>query len=389
MVSDKRPTIKEKVRYLLWAKSAGRCEFDGCNTPLYQDSHTQIQMNFGEIAHIIGQGKKGPRSYVELQMDKKYINNISNLILMCPNHHKLVDDNPDMYNDELLREMKFIHEEKVWLATEMKVDNTSNVIIYRGRIGSFQPTIEFREVMQAMFPEYYPADRYPHELGMSGSMLEDNSEEFWIRETENLKSQFSRKISSMLGNDKERNHYSVFAYAPIPLLIRLGTLLPKKFPALIYQLKKEPANWIWEPASPSGFEFIISEPEEDQDIVALNLSLSADIDNQRIYDALKTRNVSIWEISIPELEFPKDDHLRSKGQLILFSRIFSKLLNKIKNRHGQNTELHLFPAIGVAYAVEIGRLYSEKADMPLVVFDQSSITEGFNYALTVNERKTL
>jgi hypothetical protein len=387
MVSNNRVKIKEKVRYLLWAKSAGRCQFDGCNKPLYQDGHTQIQMNFGQVAHIIGQGEKGPRSYAEIKLDKKYVNDIGNLMLMCPTHHKLIDDNPGMYDDELLREMKFSHEIKVWLATEMKVDNTSNVIIYRGRIGSFQPTIEFKEVMRAMFPDYYPADRYPHELGMSGSLLEDHSEEFWKREVENLEIQFSRQVSRLLGNDKERNHYSIFAFAPIPLLIKLGSLLPNKYPAQVYQLKKEPACWQWESEIPEGFEFMISEPKEDHELIALNLSLSADVDNHRIFDALESQDVSIWKISVPETEFPKDDHLRSKEQLISFSRNFSKLLNKIKRRHGQNSKLSIFPAIGVAYAVEIGRLCSEKSDMQLSVFDQNNRTGGFIHALDVNERK--
>jgi hypothetical protein len=41
------PKTREPVRYLLWAKTAGRCQFDGCNALLYQDDHTQIEGNFG------------------------------------------------------------------------------------------------------------------------------------------------------------------------------------------------------------------------------------------------------------------------------------------------------------------------------------------------------
>ena len=389
MSNKKRPQIKEKVRYLLWAKSAGRCQFDGCNKPLYQDEHTQIEMNFGEVAHIIGQGRKGPRSYSELKKDKKYINDISNLMLVCPPHHKLIDDNPDRYDDESLKTMKQAHEDKIRLSTEMKVDNTSNVIIYQGKIGSFEPSIEFRDAMLAMFPDYYPASHHEHRLGMSGNMLSDHNDNFWIRESQNLEEQFSKKIEYLLGNPKEKNHYSIFAFAPIPLLIKLGTLLPNKYPAQVYQLKKEPASWKWEAEGLSEFDYIINEPKSDNDTVALNLSLSADIDNQRILDALQTNEVSIWEIKIPETQFPKDDHLRSREQLILFSRNFSKLLNKIKARQGQNTKLHLFPAISVAYAVEIGRVCSEKADMPLVIYDQNKNTGGFTRALTINDRKDI
>ena len=310
-------SVKEKVKYLLWAKSAGRCQFDGCNKPLYQHDHTQIEMNFGEIAHIIGQGENGPRSYAELKQDKDYINDISNLMMACQEHHKLIDEHPEIYTPELLREMKRVHEDKIRLATEIKVDNTSNVIIYRGRVGSFQPTIEFRDAVQAMFPDYYPANYYAQELGMSNNLMEDDNDDFWNLEVENLEAQFSRKIERFLGNDSERNHYSIFAFASIPLLIKLGTLLPNKYPAQVYQLKKEPANWIWESEGPLNFDFIVIEPQFNYAIVALKLSLSGDIDDQKIYDTLQTQNVSICEMKIPDSEFPKDDHLRSKEQLVL------------------------------------------------------------------------
>ena len=43
--------VPEKVRVLLWAKSAGRCEFDSCNETLWRASLTQIEKNFAEVAH--------------------------------------------------------------------------------------------------------------------------------------------------------------------------------------------------------------------------------------------------------------------------------------------------------------------------------------------------
>lgn len=379
---QKRPKIEEKVRYLLWAKSAGRCQFNGCNKILYQDEHTQIEMNFAEVAHIIGQGGKGPRSYDELKYDKKYINDISNLMVLCPRDHKLVDKNPDLYSPEVLREMKAEHENKVRLATEMKIDDTSHVVIYRGRVGAFQPAIEFKGAMQAMFPDYYPADPYALELSMSGNLAKDNDPKFWDTQAENLEAQFRRTVEPLLENSQERNHYSIFAFAPIPLLIKLGTLLPDKYPAQVYQLTKEPPTWKWEP-DPDFFDLTVSEPAENHKTVALNLSLSADIDDQRIYDAMQTKDVSIWRVDIPETIFPKNDHLRGKGQLILFSRYIRKLLNRIKMEHGQDTTLHIFPAISVAYAVEMGRVWSEKADMPLVIYDQNNISSGFLHALTI------
>jgi hypothetical protein len=72
--------IPEKVRALLWAKSAGRCEFDNCNEPLWRDSVTQIEMNFAEVAHIIGDRPNGPRGHQILYQE--YCNDISNLMFI-------------------------------------------------------------------------------------------------------------------------------------------------------------------------------------------------------------------------------------------------------------------------------------------------------------------
>ena len=303
-------------------------------------------------------------------------------MLMCLKHHRMIDQIIKTYSVDTLREMKESHEKRIELLTSIQPNKTSNVIIYRGRVGSFQPVIEFQEALLAMFPDYYPADHFSHDLSMTGNLATDDAPNFWDVQVENLEAQFRRKIEPLLENDQERNHYSVFAFAPIPLLMKLGTLLPDKYPAQVYQLKKEPPTWEWQPES-DIFDFTVSEPTENHKTVALNLSLSADIDNQRIYDALQTENVSVWHMGAQETIFPKNDHLRGKGQLILFSRHIRKLLNKIKMTHGQDTTLHIFPAISVAYAVEIGRAWSEKADMPLAIYDQNNKTNGFLHALTI------
>ena len=103
--------VPEKVRVLLWAKSAGRCEFDGCNKPLWRDGLTQIEMNFADVAHIIGDSPDGPRGDVVLSAE--YCNDVSNLMLMCPEHHRMIDRITKMYSDEVLRQMKKVHEEQI------------------------------------------------------------------------------------------------------------------------------------------------------------------------------------------------------------------------------------------------------------------------------------
>lgn len=383
MTTHKISDIKEKTRYLLWAKSAGRCEFDGCNHPLYEDDLTHIEANFGDLAHIIGQGEKGPRSFKERKNNKQYINNIENLMLVCKTHHKLIDDKPEQFPVDLLRKMKHYHEERIKLATDMKVDKASNVLIFRGRIGTFQPIINFHDAKQALFPDFYAAKDHPIELSMDGVQLSDDDPSYWEMHTKNLENSFHKKMNHFLEDNHERNHFSIFAFAPIPLLIKLGTLIPDHYPTQVYQLKKEPQNWSWE-QNPDDFDFVITEPKDKHDLIVLNLSLSADIESQRIFDTLKTETVSIWKMDINETPFPKNDHLRGKGQLILFSRYIRKLINQIKAEYGQDKVLHIFPAIPLAYAVELGRVRQAKADLPLMVYDQNNKSGGFIPALKIN-----
>lgn len=373
--------IPEKVKYLLWAKSAGRCEFDGCNKPLLRDGLTQIEMNFSDVAHIIGDQPKGPRGHEVLS--KEYRSDVSNIMLMCLNHHRMIDQIVKNYSEEVLRQMKIQHEERVEILTSLTPDKTSNVIIYQGRVGGKQPRIEIRDAWLAMFPEWYPASHLSIELGLVNSSFEDSEQEYWRIEETNLDRQFKDKVKPYLTSSKERNHFSVFAIAPQPLLIKLGALLTDLYPADIYQLHREPATWKWQPGS-DEFELTVTEPTSDYPLVALKLAISATIDSHRIKQVLSGQSYSEWEVTVSH---PGNDVLKSKEQLQIFRQEFRKLLNKIKAKHGVNAIIHVFPAVPASVAVEIGRIRQPKADLPFVVYDQNNKMGGFAQTLIIGDAK--
>jgi hypothetical protein len=70
--------------------------------------------------------------------------------------------------------------------------------------------------------------------------------------------------------------------------------------------------------------------------------------------------------------------------LSLFRNLFRRLLDRIKAKHGQAAEIHLFPAVPVAIALEIGRVRMPKADLPYQVYDQNRETGGFSFAFEVS-----
>ena len=75
----------------------------------------------GEECHIEAQSVNGPRFNPKLS--EKQINDYRNLILLCPTHHKIVDDNPEEYPVEALKKMKADHEARVRRALEDKAGN--------------------------------------------------------------------------------------------------------------------------------------------------------------------------------------------------------------------------------------------------------------------------
>src|SRR5699024_12164147 len=104
--------------------SAGRCEYEGCNEPLWQDSLTLAQMNTAYIAHIIADSPNGPRGHETLS--KELAADIGNLMLMCDKHHRLIDrEGLDDHPVGILRDMKRKHEERIEVVTSITDDMKS------------------------------------------------------------------------------------------------------------------------------------------------------------------------------------------------------------------------------------------------------------------------
>lgn len=101
--------ISDKTRKFLWAKSGNRCAI--CKTELITGKDDSEEFNVGEECHIISSKKNGPRHLPNLQD----YNNYENLLLLCRNHHKEIDELVDTYSEEILRYMKVNHEN--WVRT--------------------------------------------------------------------------------------------------------------------------------------------------------------------------------------------------------------------------------------------------------------------------------
>jgi predicted restriction endonuclease len=103
--------ITDKTRKNLWAKSGNRCAI--CKKELFSNVEKQKDTNIGEECHIISSKFNGPRYKSGITDYDVY----DNLILLCRNHHKIIDDLTDTYTEEVLRYFKLNHEN--WVSASL------------------------------------------------------------------------------------------------------------------------------------------------------------------------------------------------------------------------------------------------------------------------------
>lgn len=110
--------ISSKTRKILWARSGNRCAY--CFKQLVT-AQNGVQINCGEECHIVSKRLNGPR-----HRNMECYDDYDNLILLCQEHHKMVDDFPDKYPEDKLKLLKTQHENKV---NELKIDEQKNLLL--------------------------------------------------------------------------------------------------------------------------------------------------------------------------------------------------------------------------------------------------------------------
>jgi SMODS-associated and fused to various effectors sensor domain len=363
---------------MLWGKAGGRCEFSGDNKVLWKSSVTQEHVNVAQKAHIYAFGEGGPRHNPDLPNDE--LNSLANLILVCHECHQKIDARQDggRYTAALLRQWKQAHEERIERVTGIAAAKTSHILLYGANVGDYNAPLNYQEATPALFPRRYPAADTAIELSTIDGSFSDRDASFWHSEAESLRRKFNQRVRERLA-DGSIQHLSVFATAPQPLLILLGTLLGDIVPADVYQRHREPTTWEW-PATAVTPEFEVHEPTNTFGPPALVLALSATVTADRIATVLGAE-VSIWLVTVPK---PHNDVIKSRDQLSQLRTVLRPLLNRIKAIHGQTSPLHVFPVAPIASAIEFGRVRMPKADMPWHIYDQVNALGGFMPSLTIS-----
>jgi len=104
--------IPPKEVKILCLMSGNVCAFPGCDRRLVEPgTNTDDPAVLGEMAHIVGEKRRGPRGADEMPPSER--NSHANLVLLCGDHHKLIDSQPNAYSVPVLRAMKSDHEARI------------------------------------------------------------------------------------------------------------------------------------------------------------------------------------------------------------------------------------------------------------------------------------
>lgn len=365
-----RSRIDPRVLLQLWGVAAGRCEM--CNKPLSVDPKYGKEVNIAQNAHIHAVSPNGPRHKSEIT---DTINDADNLMLLCYDHHHLIDNRPEEYGHGVLIDIKRKHEKRIREVTSICDDQKTRIVTYISPVDGYSPEHSMTLFRQAVCAHNsYPGLDEEIVLNLSNIPYE-TSKEYYNSKSQELDSAYHNKMNAITRDDS----ISVFGFAPQPLLIKLGTLLSDQNNVHVYQCHRQGHKWIWKGEKGKVF-FTKVEPNcwEEKE-VAFVIDLSATVNDSRIRDVLGG-NIPIFHLSLLN---PNRDFVSSPNVQNQFVSEFRSIMNQIKANNPKCEKIHLFPVMPVSLNIRLGMDYMPKADPMLTIYEQDKMVDGFLETITI------
>lgn len=386
----KRERIKDSVRNALWACTAGRCTI--CNRRLLGDSRTYLHsVLLAELAHNIGatDGPESPR--------RKRNNGVEdteaeeNLLLLCHDCHKIIDDpdHIDFFPPEKLREIKESFERRIEMVTENGGLTRTAVLRLGSLIRGSLALASQREVAETLLAVNYLGLVETQRSGDFTCRIHGSAggRGFWDSAQQSIDDTLALVRQAIDCGDVQ--HVSVFAVAPIPLLVYLGWCLDDKAPTRLFQKHRDQfVGWSWADQS-EPVEFEVSATKRDAETeeasgaedVVLMCAVTSEVNTGLLPDEI----ADAPRIEVRPLGVSPDTTLMSHEQsLFNFATQWRAALATAEAQYPNAKRWHLITSAPVTVAIEVGRSLMRDAHPPVTVYERG--TESYEGVLAVNER---
>lgn len=360
---NRGPNPSDSTIRILWGKAAGICEYRGCTEKLFYDETTAYEFNSSYIAHIVASSPDGPRG--DLNRSYQMSDKIENIMLLCDKHHRLIDrDDIDGHPEDILLEMKREHEKNIERVCNYLSVEKTEIVNFTSPIKGNKVIISYNDTVRAVLPRKQPTDQYGIIIDIK-SFYPINDIRHWEDLNKQLEYYYITKITAMY-DTLGKVHISVFPLAPMPLIIKLGVLFGDKTSVDIYQKTRIPDSWSWQNTDlTNSFNIVTTIINHGKDI-ALLLSLTSDIEDERVTKVIKPS--AIYRIVAKSQGV---DSIKSEMDLSQFWHSYLNACDEIFNVHGGDCTIHLFPAMPVSAAFEVGRRRMPGLHPRMIIYDDN------------------
>ena len=146
-------------------------------------------------------------------------------MLLCHECHTLIDKHPDQYTVATLKEYKRSHEERTKHVTGLGPDLKTSIVQLKALINNQPVAIPVAQVTEAVAPRY-PSDTRGWVMDLTH--ISDIDPDYIQVACRKIQCDLDKIYAPGMDVESTR-HISLFALAPIPLLVYLGSRLSNKF----------------------------------------------------------------------------------------------------------------------------------------------------------------
>ncbi|WP_414156102.1 SAVED domain-containing protein [Pseudomonas sp. BNK-30] len=294
LLSDlKRPSLPDQVVNWVYSRSAGICEFEGCDAVLFKDDRDHYGY-YGYLAHIVAAKAKGPRG--DEKLSAVLAQSPNNIMLCCDIHHRLIDKvDPDSYPRERLEAM--VASRVKWRTHQVRtlaypvVHALAFIGDIAGRTTSFSQHDARKALLQAQLtPTSERVAEFLLRDSQGGNDVNDPG--YWSSFLRAFRSQILHIHEAVRGHGAfgtQAEQLAIFPLGNMPAMLLGGWLIGEARRVELFSFRRNHGTWVRPETNPAPVTFTWTKPDQPPSPagrVLITLELTAEITDSALNDEL-------------------------------------------------------------------------------------------------------